>query len=218
MKLYQYNHCPYCVRVKMLLGRKSIPYETITLTYDDVATPTEIIGKKMLPILIKDNGSAMAESLDIMEYVDNLDGKPILSNQKLLDTINAALRLLRQSANLLYKPRIVTAAINDFSTQAAVSYYENKLIRQKNSNFAECLEQTAVLVPKAQVQLQVINDLLESEENIYGATFSMADVHLFPALRNLSIVKGLSFGDRVRAYMEYQASEAGVELFFDQAV
>ena len=218
MKLYQYDHCPYCVRVKMLLGRKKFPYETITIGYDDVQTPTNIIGKKLLPILIKDDGTAMGESLDIVKYLDNLDEKPILSHKKLPDNINAALRILRQSANKLYKPRIVSVNINDFSTSAAVAYYENKWIKRNKINFDECLKQTETLLLEAQAQLDIISSLLGDGKNIYNTMFSMADIHLFPVLRNLSVVKDLQLTDRLRAYMQYQAEQADLELFFDQAM
>ena len=83
MKLYQYDHCPYCVRIKMMLGRKKFPYETITIPYDDIKTPTEIIGKKMLPILIKDDnyydidtisdGDISSNSIEALSVTDKLN-------------------------------------------------------------------------------------------------------------------------------------------------
>lgn len=70
MKLYHYVHCPFCLRVRFSLGFLKINYESVVLAYEDEATPVKLTGKKMLPILEKDDGSAMNESLDIVRYLD----------------------------------------------------------------------------------------------------------------------------------------------------
>lgn len=49
MKLYIYDHCPFCVRSRMIFGLKDVACEIITLPNDDEETPTHLIGKKMLP-------------------------------------------------------------------------------------------------------------------------------------------------------------------------
>jgi glutaredoxin 2 len=218
MKLYQYNHCPYCVRVKMMLGRKKLEHQTITIAYDDIKTPTEIIGKKLLPILIKQDNTAIGESLDILKYLDNLDHNPILSNKKMPEDINNALFNLRKNANKLYKPRIVHANIEDFSTKGSIEYYENKFKKKYETDFEQCLKDTKNLVPEVQYNIDKISALLTSQENIYEDVFAMADIHLFPALRNLTIVKNIKFPSNLKNYMYYQAEQAEIELFFDQAI
>ena len=67
--LYQYDHCPYCIRVRMVLKCKGIDYKCITLAYDDVATPIRIYGKKILPFIIKSDETVLGESLDIINYL-----------------------------------------------------------------------------------------------------------------------------------------------------
>jgi len=47
-----------------------IPYKSVVLDYDDEKTPTTMVGKKMLPILTKEDNTHLAESLDIMSYLD----------------------------------------------------------------------------------------------------------------------------------------------------
>ncbi len=53
MKLYIYDHCPFCVRARMIFGLKKLAVEQIVLFDDDIETPTKMIGRKMLPILQK---------------------------------------------------------------------------------------------------------------------------------------------------------------------
>ncbi|EPJ9885427.1 glutaredoxin 2, partial [Serratia marcescens] len=81
MKLFIYDHCPFCVKARMIFGLKRLPIRLVTLLNDDETTPFNLIGQKMVPILVKDNGDAMPESLDIVRYVDNLDDKPVLTGR-----------------------------------------------------------------------------------------------------------------------------------------
>ena len=216
--LYDYNHCPYCVRVHMLFKRKNITPKIITLAYDDAKTPTEIYGKKTLPFIIKSDNSILGESLDIINYLDNIDNNSILSDKNLTEEINSALRELRPNANKLYKPRMMQTDIADFSTQGAKDYYENKFSKKNNESFDESINQTSNLLPIVQDNLDKIDKLLPNTTNFYGDIFSMADIHLFPTLRNLTVVKDLIFKDRLKQYLKYQADMAHIELFFDQAI
>lgn len=72
MKLFIYNHCPFCVKARMIFGRKNLPVELVAMLNDDQATPTKLIGKKMAPILMKEDGSCIPESLNIVQYVDKV--------------------------------------------------------------------------------------------------------------------------------------------------
>lgn len=79
MKLYIYDHCPFCVRSRMIFGLKDVTCEIITLPNDDEETPVRLIGKKMLPILVTESHDAIGESLDIVKYIDKTYGTPVLT-------------------------------------------------------------------------------------------------------------------------------------------
>ena len=75
MKLYIYDHCPFCVRARMIFGLRGVAVQQIFLQNDDEATPIRMIGAKQLPILEKDDGTFMGESLDIVRHIDETAGK-----------------------------------------------------------------------------------------------------------------------------------------------
>ena len=50
MKLYIYDHCPFCVRARMIFGLRDVAVEEIVLANDDEATPIGMIGSKQVPI------------------------------------------------------------------------------------------------------------------------------------------------------------------------
>lgn len=49
--LYVYDHCPFCVRVRLAFGLKNIKHEVRFLANDDVDTPTKLIGSFLLHYL-----------------------------------------------------------------------------------------------------------------------------------------------------------------------
>ena len=51
-KVYVYDHCPFCVRVRLALGIKNVKHTLHFLANDDVATPTNLVGKKIAPIFV----------------------------------------------------------------------------------------------------------------------------------------------------------------------
>ncbi len=69
MKLYIYENCPFSARVRYVAGMLNIPLDVITLDYDDDQTTKELIGSKQVPLLIKESGEALSESLDIIQFL-----------------------------------------------------------------------------------------------------------------------------------------------------
>jgi hypothetical protein len=50
--VYVYDHCPFCVRVRLALGIKNVKHNLHFLANDDIPTPTELVGKKIAPIFV----------------------------------------------------------------------------------------------------------------------------------------------------------------------
>ena len=48
--IYVYDHCPFCVRVRLAVGLKNIKTNVEFLRNDGIKTPTELVGKKISPI------------------------------------------------------------------------------------------------------------------------------------------------------------------------
>jgi hypothetical protein len=50
--VYVYDHCPFCVRVRLALGIKNVKHTIYFMANDDVPTPTNLVGKKIAPIFV----------------------------------------------------------------------------------------------------------------------------------------------------------------------
>lgn len=215
MKLYVYDHCPFCVRAGMIFGLKNLAFEKITLLNDDEATPVGLVGKKVVPILIKENGEAMPESLDIVKYVDETYGEKLLSDN-VRPEINEWIKKVGAYYNHLLLPRFVKLGLAEYATQSAVDYF----VKKKTESIGDFAEN---LANSAQYLAQLSPDLTELDKLIVNAgaangQLSLEDILLFPMLRNLTCVKGLQFPPNVADYVTKMAKLSKVELYTERAV
>ncbi|OAT33590.1 glutaredoxin 2 [Buttiauxella brennerae ATCC 51605] len=215
MKLYIYDHCPFCLKARMIFGLKNIPVELVVLLNDDEATPTKMIGKKMAPILQKDDSRYLPESMDIVHYVDKLDGEPLLTG-----AANAAisdwLRHVNSYVQQLLLPRIAKAPFDEFATPAARAYFTQKKEAMIGS-FADHLTHSPGLTKKISDDLRKLDKLIV-QPNAVNGELSDDDIHLFPLLRNLTLVAGIDWPSRVAAYRDNMAKQTQINLLSSHAV
>ncbi|WP_435955041.1 glutaredoxin 2 [Dryocola sp. BD626] len=209
MKLYVYDHCPFCVRSRMIFGLKDVSCEIITLPNDDEETPTRLIGKKMLPVLVTESGDAIGESLDIVKYIDETFGSSVLTVAD-----NPAIEAwMEEATKLIYPlaiPRWASSDFEEFRQDAARQYFINKK-EAVFGPFTRLLEQTETMVSEINAKLEILDDLLVRQER-NAERYSLTDIRLFPLLRSLSIVKGISWPPRVQEWMKEMAVRSRVNL------
>ena len=211
MKLYVYDHCPFCAKARMIFGLKSLPMELIFLLEDDADTPTKLVGKKTTPILQKTDGSHIAESMDIVQYVDGQYGEPVVTpvgeNSPIKVWHDAAWRPILN----LSIPRLASVDLPEFATPDARAAFKNR--QTKNfGDFDELIDRTPELVQDIEEQLSELDALLAGREHVDADDFV-----LYPSLRMLSIVKGINYPANVKRYMERMEQSTGVRLHLDQA-
>ncbi|KYQ96261.1 glutaredoxin 2 [Serratia plymuthica] len=212
MKLFIYDHCPFCVKARMIFGLKNLPVRLVTLLSDDEATPISMIGKKMAPILQKDDGSYLPESMDIVRYVDNLDGWPLLTGKNNPAIADWLQRVGGYSAKLLL-PRIANADFEEFATDSARQYFTHKK-QASIGDFSEHLANSADLIAELETDLQALSSLIVTSDAVNGS-LSEDDIQLFPLLRSLSIVAGVTLPENVEAYRNRMAQLSDVPLLLD---
>lgn len=208
--LYIYDHCPFCVKPRMIFGFKNRPYTITYLLNDDEETPIKMIGQKMLPIL-QEGDHYMAESMDIVAHVDQLDGKPVLtgaSNPVVIAWIDS----VYDNFNRLVIPRYANnPTLPEFVTAEARAYFTRKkevLLGDFSTLFAQTEERVAEMNKK----LLELDPLIKSASACNGE-LSEDDIHLFPILRGLSMVEGVIYPEKVNNYRQTMSALTGVPLF-----
>ncbi|HEL8035285.1 TPA: glutaredoxin 2 [Escherichia coli] len=215
MKLYIYDHCPYCLKARMIFGLKNIPVELHVLLNDDAETPTRMVGQKQVSILQKDDSRYMPESMDIVHYVDKLDGKPLLTGKR-SPAIEEWLRKVNGYANKLLLPRFAKSAFDEFSTPAARKYFVDKK-EASAGNFADLLAHSDGLIKNISDDLRALDKLIVKPNAVNGE-LSEDDIQLFPLLRNLTLVAGINWPSRVADYRDNMAKQTQINLLSSMAI
>ena len=218
MKLYIYDHCPFCVRARMIFGLRNVPVEEIILLNDDEATPIGLIGAKQVPILQKPDGSHMGESLDIVRYVDEFAGQARL-DETIRPAVQAWFDQASQPCNHLVMPRDVRLEppLPEFATAEAIAYFVQKK-EQNIGSFEQNLAETHTYLERIHLALPELAALLGEKPYLNGSAPGMEDIIIFPVLRNLTLVKGIVFPAKLQAYIERLSAESKVPLYSERAL
>ncbi|CAJ1397054.1 unnamed protein product, partial [Effrenium voratum] len=212
--LYVYDHCPFCVRARMIFGLKRMPYKLGFLMNDDVVTPTKMIGKKVLPILEMD-GEAMGESLDIVAKIDQL-GTPILQEPADRTDIDQWMKENKELLRRLTRPRDASALYPEFATRAArATWVKNHPVEE---GIEKALGRSEELLAELNGKLKALDKMIHSEMCVNEGGLSYDDITLFPTLRRLTIVKGLEWPKKLRSYVDYMADVCDIPLLDGMAM
>src|SRR3984885_10391916 len=78
VRLYMFEHCSLCFRVRMTAALKRQHLQETVVLEDDSDTMIGLVGKRVIPILVKDDGRPMLESMAIVADIEVL-GDPVLT-------------------------------------------------------------------------------------------------------------------------------------------
>lgn len=217
MKLYIYDHCPYCVRARMIAGLRGADVREVVLQNDDEDTPNRLIGAKQVPILEKPDGSHMGESLDIVRFIDEHAGK-----ERLSETVRESVQQWADKVNEYYgrllMPRDIKLGLPEFATEEAVAYFVAKKEKQIGS-FEKNLNKTGEYLQKINADLNELAQWLpENAAYFNGVQAGMEDIMLFPMLRNLTMVRGIVWPQSLLDYVLNVSEQSGVDTYFDRAL
>ena len=213
MKLYVYDHCPFCVRARMAAGLLGADVEEVVLANDDEATPIGIIGAKQVPILQKEDGSFMGESLDVVRYLDR-EGR---LKDETRPEIQAWFDKVGGYNTKLVHPRVVKIGLPEFETPEAVKYFTDK--KEKNiGSFSTNLDKTGQYVERLHEDLAELETLMTEGGAGLNGEAGMEDVLVFPILRNLTVVRGVEWPQKIMDYLLRMSEASGVPLYFDRAL
>ncbi len=215
MKLYVYDHCPFCVKARMIFGLKKHAFQLITLANNDESTPIQLIGKKMLPILQLDDGTSMGESLDIIDFIEQLHGSRVLSPTRSVE-LAAWLNAVQGPLSNLIMPIVPNTQFAEFPDQAARDYFTHKK-QAMIGDFNQLKVNRAKYVDQLNARLQSLAQQI-THSHSFNQDLSLDDIHLFPVLRNLTLVKEIIWPQPVAHLRDSLSKQSGVPLLFELAI
>ena len=166
--LYSYRRCPYAMRARMALKLAGIDVEIREISLrEKPAHMLQVSPKGTVPVLALEDGSVIEQSLDIMQWA--------LKEHTLLANTNA---VFRESV-------LALIAENDGAFKRALDAYKyperypNKTQTQHRAD--------------GEVFLQKLENMLQDNVYLFGATPSLADIAIFPFVRQFVAVDAAWF-------------------------
>ena len=205
MKLLMFEHCSICFRVRMTAALKKLHLQEVVVLDDDTKAMMDLVGKRVIPILVMDCGKPMLESMDMVKYIDG-KGDPILIGPERSEIAGLADRIATKAAPLTW-PRYPLLGLPEFSTVAALDHYTLRK-RKTLGDFIEFRAETRRHVDELMPDLEKLDAMIESPQAINGK-LSLDDIRVLPLLRSAAVVKGLQFPKKVRDYFESMMDEIG---------
>ncbi len=205
MRLYMFEHCSLCFRVRMTAALKRLHLQETVVLDDDSETMTGLVGKRIIPILVKDDGAPMLESMDMVRHVDAI-GAPVLTGLERGEVAAWAEQVVARTAPLSM-PRYPLLGLPEFATVAALDHY-NLRKRKAFGDFVELRANTRRYIAELMPHLAELDRLIESPRAVNG-TLSLDDVRVLPLLRSAAVVAGLRFPRKVRDYFETMMDRIG---------
>jgi len=207
MRLYFFEHCSVCFRVRMTAALKAMHLQETVVLDDDSATMVGLAGKRQVPILVKDDGQPMLESMDMVRHIESR-GEPVLTGPQRNTIADWAGRFAKK-ASLLTWPRYPLLGLPEFATIAAHDHY---VVRKRKAigDLVELRAATRRYIDELAPELDEAEGFIERSDAVNG-TLSLDDIHVLPLLRSAAVVKGLRFRPKVRVYFETMMRRIGYQ-------
>jgi glutaredoxin 2 len=207
VRLYLFEHCSLCFRVRMMAALKRVHLQETVVLDDDSDTMLALVGKRQIPILVKDDGQAMLESMEMVGYIDGV-GAPVLTGPERPEIAAWTAKVVPKTAPLTM-PRYPLLGLPEFGTVAALDHY-NVRKRKAFGDFVELRARTRDYLAELLPDLDALEGLIESPTAVNGE-LSLDDIRVLPLLRSAAVVKGLRFPTKVRAYFEAMMGRIGYQ-------
>jgi glutathione S-transferase len=162
--LFSFRRCPYAIRARMALhfAGLQVTIEEVDLKHK----PSKMLAvspKATVPVLILPNGTVLDESLDIMKWaLSQNDPEQHLPNRSLIESS----RKLIDQNDRDFKPKLDLYKYSDRNPQKTSEEY-----RKQGETF-----------------LRVLEDQLKQHRFLLGAKPSLADIAIFPFVRQFAHV------------------------------
>ena len=178
----------------MMAALKRCHLQEVIVLDDDTETMVSLVGRRVIPILVKDDGEPMLESMDMVDHIDQ-DGEPVLIGET-RDELLALEDALLEHLPPLTMPRYPLLSLPEFATAAARDHFIMRK-RQRYGDFVELRAKTRQLIAALMPELERLDQLIERPDAINGK-LSKDDIRILPLLRSAAVVEGLRLPDRVR--------------------
>ena len=167
LKLYHFEACPYCEKVRSTLKRMDLKYESVEIDPSDRAVVKAVSGQELVPVLV-DGDATIQDSTRILRYlVQTYGGGRFLPDDA-------------PSRGLMW-------ILEDYVDELLIP-----LVRRAGRNVdadGNALDDAGKAALKAELtrQFESLDRLLNSDGFVLGGRVSLADIALYACLSRLEL-------------------------------
>lgn len=205
MKIYDRAGFPNPARIRIVLAEKGLEPEIEFVTVDLIAAEhkqSAFLAKNpagTVPVLQLDDGTLLAECTAITEYLDNLDGNPVLTGKTPLE--KGRIHMMQKRAdNMLIDNVGIFFHHGTPGLGATLQAYKSPEWDQRQEWGLRHRDQ-------AIAGFRYFNDVLKTQPYVAGDSFSMADITVFASLL-FAGAAGIETPEDCEALKEWQARVA----------
>jgi len=225
----------------MIFGLKGVDHQLIFMPNDDVDTPTLLVGKKIAPILkLPGVDTAMPESLDIVKRIDEGEefGPSVLQPATGRSDIKEWSSKVSGIMRLLVRPRYPKGFFPEFSfAKSREAFVRNHPMPDPETGatpskddwrkmdpetwyswYASHFDNTPALLKELNAAIAELEDLIDSEESVSPGGVGYDDIIFWDRLRGATLVKGVEFGPKAKAYISKMSEKTDIPLLSGMAV
>jgi glutathione S-transferase len=161
-RLYTYRRCPYAIRSRLALYQAKIDYESVEISLKNKPSDFLTLSPKgTVPVLVDNNGVVIEESLEIMFWALNKsDPENWISHDN-----NLSLELINEN-DFNFKKNLDRYKYADRFPEYSKEYYRSQ----------------------CEIFLNLLNEKLQSKNYLIAERISLADVAIFPFIRQFALV------------------------------
>lgn len=219
MKLYVFDSCPYCVRVRAFIGLKDIKCDVNYMVFGE---RPKILGSALeyfkVPVLEMQemesrNPSVMFESLDIIRTLDQIE-PPLLGGYLISEALEQRLAQIKPiSAQLLY-PRMPKLNLPELATSYALDAFIESRNKMLGQTIHQALKKTDQYLLKLDEQLMLMEQEIDVDAYLVGSrNLNINDIAAFSELRSYSMIAELVFSEKMQLYVDTLSSRTKVDLY-----
>jgi glutaredoxin 2 len=177
----------------MAAALKRLHLQETVLLEEDSETMIKLVGKRVVPILVKDDGQPMLESMDMVAHICSV-GEPIFVGPQRSELDAWASAKAAKTAPLTW-PRYALLGLPEFRTIAAHDHF---IVRKQKQlgDLVKLRARTHELVDALMPHFEKLG-VIESRSALNGK-LSLDDIRILPLLRSAAVVKGLRFPQKGR--------------------
>jgi len=202
MKLYDREGTPNAARIRIVLAQKGLENQVEFVSVDLIAAEQKQpaflamnpIGKT--PVLVLDDGFVISESTAITEYLDNLDGNPVLTGRTPRE--KAAIHMMQRRVEMM-----LLEPVDDYFHYGTPGLGE-RLKPWRMPDWPNAKEWGQRRGVQAVQNIPYFDGVLRQQAFIAGNHFSMADITLFASVAFASAI-GLSIDARLTALGDWRS-------------